>query len=185
MSSLCSFFLNLNTGSKRAAGSQFQNFLKSGLNLAFLTTGALQSLQIRGWKEGQVEKGSLKSLSHQGMVCISAFLPRGFPAPGSQSSPPAALWTVAGNGPFSILKVAGLKNGETWALCLGHMTPLPADPSLSVDKPAICFLISASKAPGLKRPVISGRGLLHKVCSRLPLRLSWGINRLSPTPLHR
>lgn len=87
------------------------------------------SLQFR-WREGrQGEKGS-PQISHPQAQFVSLTLPRDFPAPQGQSLTPVALLIVAlliatGSGPFSTLKVAGLRIGDTADL---GSVPCPHDP---------------------------------------------------------
>lgn len=58
-------------------------------------------------------------------VYISNSLPRVFPGPQGQSFTPVALLIVTGSEPFSTLKVAGLRTGDT---ADPGSVPCPHDP---------------------------------------------------------
>lgn len=89
-------------------------------------------------------KGFSPNLSSPSTVCISNSLPRDFPVPQGQSFTSVALLIVTGSEPFSTLKVAGLRTGDT--ADLGSVPcphDLPGDGSVSQQAPGVSHELPA------------------------------------------
>ena len=129
---LFSIFLNPNTCSRSVADSEFASFQKVKVQSSLSNPWSSSEPPTQVVKRKAGRKGFPERPFTPKLWFVSfCFLPRGFPAPWSQSSPLASLLTVIGNGPFSTLKVVGLKSMVTlliWALCRVHTTPLLGEP---------------------------------------------------------
>lgn len=132
-------------------------------------------------RKARVKRALPKSLSPS-TVCISSSLPRGFPVPQGQSFTPVALLIVTGHEPFSTLKVAGPRTGDTADL---GSVPCPGM-ALSVSQlqePPMGFLLpNPSSWAGMG--VIFGTGLFKHGLLRTSSATGLGTNGLLPTPLH-
>lgn len=184
---LCSIFLNPNTG---VAGSEFASFLKAKVQSSLSDPWSSSEPPTQVVKRKAGRKGFPERPFTPKLWFVSfCFLPRGFPAPWSQSSPLASLLTVIGNGPFSTLKVVGLKSVVTlliWALCRVHMTPCWRS-HFSVVWQALGAPSWLPYPPCLQSPwtemnMSFGRQLLHKVCSRLPVTELGNKSHVTYTP---
>lgn len=104
-------------------------------------------------------------------------LPRGFPAPRGQSSHPASFadchWKQAIFHPQGGWTQECSDTANLGSVPSPH-DPVPGNPSLcqSVSPGSLCLLLyPCLQSPWAEMNMISGRGLLHMVCSRLPLQL--------------
>ena len=186
----CSFFLSPNTGSRSVAGSEFQSFLKARVESSLPNhwSSLEPPTQVAKRKAGRKGFPKRPFTPKYGMY-LSAFCQGVSQLPRAKAPLLLLCWLSLEVGHFPPSRWldsrvqwhcwSGLCAGSTWTPCRGiHLSVSPQAPGAFGLLPYPCL-----QSPWTEMNMTFGKGLLNKVCSRLPLRLSWGINRLSPTPL--